>query len=132
MVFQSLFIGLFFSLVTFVSFGQVSAVHSSFSTTNLCADQTGTITFSQTGNFGSNDSIFVILPNTSEVSSNSISFSSGSFSQTNDTLILYGLASVSSVDLTYSLSIHCDAFDVNTYSLSVPYSFAFNSGSWDK
>lgn len=131
MTLKALFTSLFCSLFTFFSFGQLSAVHSSLSDTSLCSSQDGTITFTLTsGNFAPSDSILVILPNTAEVSSSAISFPSGSFSQTNDTLVLFGLPSTSSVDLNYTLFIDCEAFDINTYSLSVPYSFTLNSGSW--
>lgn len=130
-MYQSIFtlIGILF--ISFSSFGQFSATHSTIPNVHLCSSSTQTITFSNTSNFTSSDSIFILLPNSSYVSSGTpISVNNGTYTVSNDTVIVHSLPSASSVILSYTLSVDCDAYNANTYAHSENYSFALNSGSW--
>ena len=119
------------SLFTFLAFGQIASVHSNMQNMDLCTSQSGTITFTNTGSFTANDSIQVVLPVNTEVSYSAISVSSGAFSQANDTITIHSLPDIATVDLSYTLTLNCDAFDIDTYELKTDYSYAFNAGSWE-
>ena len=118
------------SICLFISslvLGQITASHSPMSSMNLCKTQSATITIVNTGNFSASVQLFVVLPSSSSVTYGSFTISSGLVNQSGDTLIIDSLPAISSVDLMYATTLNCDAFDINSYSLSNTFTFSLNS-----
>lgn len=130
MLLRSLILAISSVLITFSSFGQISAVHSTMLDMDLCADQTGSITLSNSVNYVSTDTISVVLPNNSAVTYNNFMVSVGNDTQSGDTIFIDNITGTDSIVLTYTVTLNCDAHLVGSYNLDSDFNFALNSINW--